>query len=267
MGAAVVVPLDLVRDLVVGQVRPDVRVGQGAKVVRLVGVRDEAQGVQRAPVVGHHHHVGAHHDPGVSQAVGNLLRLFDLLIKELFVDGAVVHVAQGDPPDGAAPVLRRDAPVELDDPADEIGVGLLPEGFLALAEQLIEQGRHGIRQRVRIEPGGAQGIPCHAPVEVHFQVVLAAVVVHQDLLDVVAKIAFHFKDERRGAALGIGRLPAEQLAGKGVHTGGRFPGPDGTEDRHAGIQAALRDHEPFGRGTLDRADRVMHLADDDGGAV
>ena len=79
----------------------------------------------------------------------------------------------------------------------------------------------------------------------------------------MAKIALHFKDQRRRAPLGIRRLPAEELARERVHAGGRLAGPDGAENRHAGIEAPLRDRQPVGRRALDGSDRVMDLADDD----
>ena len=78
-----------------------------------------------------------------------------------------------------------------------------------------------------------------------------------------ARIALHFKDQCRRAPLGIRRLPAQELARERVHTGGRLAGPDGPENRHAGIEAPLRDRQPFGSRALDGSDRVMDLADDD----
>ena len=83
----------------------------------------------------------------------------------------------------------------------------------------------------------------------------------------MAKIALDFKDERGGAALGIRRLPAQELARERVHTGGGLAGPDGAENRHAGIEAALGDRQPLGGRALGEFDRVMHFADDDGRAV
>ena len=80
------------------------------------------------------------------------------------------------------------------------------------------------------------------------------------------KMALHFKD-RGGAPLGIVRLPVEELARKRVHTRRRFAGPDRADNRHAGIEAPLRDRQPFGSRALDGSDRVMDLADDDGRPV
>ena len=80
------------------------------------------------------------------------------------------------------------------------------------------------------------------------------------------EIARHFKD-RGGAPLGIVRLPVEELARERVHTRRRLAGPDRAENRHAGIEAPLRDRQPFGSRALDGSDRVMDLAADDGRPV
>ena len=77
------------------------------------------------------------------------------------------------------------------------------------------------------------------------------------------EIALHFKDQHGGAPLGIVRLPAEELARERVHTRRRLAGPDRAENRHASIEAPLRDRQPFGGRALDGSDRVMDLADDD----
>ena len=84
---------------------------------------------------------------------------------------------------------------------------------------------------------------------------------------VVAKIALHFKDERGRSPLGIVGLPAQKLARERVHTGGCFAGPDSAEDRHARIESALGDGQPFGALAFDGVYRVVNLADDNGGRV
>ena len=85
-----------------------------------------------------------HGDPGVGHIGRVGLCLVNLLGKQRLVDGAVVHVLQRHPSAGQHSV-------QLDDPADEVRVGLLPKGFFALAEQLIQEGRHRVGERVRIE--------------------------------------------------------------------------------------------------------------------
>ena len=201
-----------------------------------------------------------HADPRIRQVRRVGLRLLDLVGEQRLVDGAAVHVSQRHPPAGQHAV-------ELDDPADEVRVGLLPKGFFALAEELIQEGRDRVRERVRIEPGGTQGIPRQPAVKTQLYVVVGAAQLDQHPADVVAIIALHFKDERRHAAVGIVGLPTQELAGEGVHTGRCLAGPDRAENRHAGIVSTLRDREPVRGRALNGFDRVMHLADDDGRAV
>ena len=199
-------------------------------------------------------------DPRVGHIGRVGLGLLNLLGEQRLVDGAVVHVLQRHPSAGQHAV-------QLDDPADQIRVGLLPEGFFALTEELIQEGRDRVGERVRIEPGGTQRIPRQPAVKGQLDVVLAPVQLGQHPADVVAKIALHFQDQRRRAPLGIRRLPAEELARERVHTRRRLAGPDRAENRHARIEATLRDRQPFGGRALDGSDRVMDLADDDGRPV
>ena len=201
-----------------------------------------------------------HADPRIRQVRHVGLRLLDLVGEQRLVDGTVIHVSKRHTSAGQHAA-------ELDDPADQIRVGLLPKGFFALAEELIQEGRDRVRERVRIEPGGTQGIPRQPTIETQLDVVLASVQLGQHPTDVVAKIALHFQDQRRRAPLGIRRLPAEELARERVHTRRRLAGPDRAENRHARIEAPLRDRQPFGGRALDGSDRVMDLADDDGRPV
>ena len=117
--------------------------------------------------------------------------------------------------------------------------------------------------RVRIEPGGTQGIPRQPAIEGQLDVVVGAAQLGEHPADVVAKITLHFQDQRGGAPLGIRRLPAQELARERVHTRRRLAGPDRAENRHARIEATLGDRQPFGSRALDGSDRVMDLADDD----
>ena len=79
----------------------------------------------------------------------------------------------------------------------------------------------------------------------------------------MTEIPLDFEHQSRRPHLRIGRLPAEKLPGKRVHASAGFPRSHGSEDRHAGIEAPLRDGEPRGVKNLPRFDRVMDLPDDD----
>ena len=102
--------------------------------------------------------------PRLNQVGRERLRLFDFSGKEVFVDRAMVDVLERHP-------FARQHTVQLDDPADQVGVRLLPERFFPLAEELIQEGRHGVGERVGVEPPGAQRIPGHAAGHAQFEVV------------------------------------------------------------------------------------------------
>ena len=63
--------------------------------------------------------------------------------KQFWVDGAFVNVKQGH-------VVVGDL-VKLDDELDEVGVGLLPEGFLAFTEEIVKERCDVVRERVSVE--------------------------------------------------------------------------------------------------------------------
>ena len=191
------------------------------------------------------------------QLIAPRFGLLDLGGEELRVDGAAVDLLQRHPP-------FRERPVKLDDPAHQIGIGLLPEGFFALAKKLIEKTRNGVGQRVGIEPPGRERVPLPAALHAQFDVVFLPPRIGQDPADVVTEIPFDFEHQRSRPLQGILRLPGEELTGERVHASRSLPGPDGPEDRHASVQSPLRDGEPGGIENLPCLDRVMDLPNDDG---
>ena len=74
---------------------------------------------------------------------GVLPGLLDPVPEKLGIDGTVIHVAERDP-------MAGQRPVKLDDPADEVRAGLLPEGLLPGPEKLIEQRGDAVGQGVGI---------------------------------------------------------------------------------------------------------------------
>ena len=144
-------PLSVVRDRVGREVLERGRVRARLEAGQVGRVRLKAETAKRGQVVACQRR-RRDGDPRVGHIGRVGLGLLNLLGEQRLVDGAVVHVAQRHPSAGQHAV-------QLDDPADEVGVGLLPERFFALAEELIEEGRDRVGERVRIEPGGTQRIP------------------------------------------------------------------------------------------------------------
>ena len=169
--------LTLVRDRVGVQVVEHGRIGVRPEAVGARRVRYKPDGGQREHcrlVVANLTRVDG--DPLVAPVGRKCLCFCNLRREQFLVDGAVIHVSQRHPSGRGAAVLGvgQDA-VQLDDPADEIRVRLLPERFFAFAEQLIEKGRHGIGKRVRIEPRRAQRVPRQSAIEGQLDVVAFAV--------------------------------------------------------------------------------------------
>ena len=79
----------------------------------------------------------------------------------------------------------------------------------------------------------------------------------------MAEVALNFQDQAGRPALGIARLPGQDLPGERVHASRGLAGTDGPENGHSGIEAPLRDNEPGWVADFDGFDRVVHLPDND----
>ena len=79
----------------------------------------------------------------------------------------------------------------------------------------------------------------------------------------MAEIALDFQDQAGRPALGIACLPGQDLLCERVHASRGLAGPHGAEDCHSGIEASLRDGEPFRVARFDGLHRVMNLSDND----
>ena len=77
----------------------------------------------------------------------------------------------------------------------------------------------------------------------------------------MAEIAIDFQDQASRPALGIAGLPRQDLLREWAHASRGLAGPDGAEDCHSGVEAALRDNEPSRVASFDGFDRVMNLSD------
>ena len=66
----------------------------------------------------------------------------DLGSQVVAIDGAAINVLHRDP-------AARQQTMEFKNPADQVGVGLLPKGFFPFPEQWVQEARYRIGQRVR----------------------------------------------------------------------------------------------------------------------
>ena len=112
-------------------------------------------------------------------------------------------------------VAVRKAPKQ-DDELEQIGVRLLPERLLRLAEQVVDQRRDGIGDGVGIEIV-VERVVADVATEADLGVVRGTSGTREHPVDLLAEVALHFEDEAANLALGIARLPAEELVGVREH--------------------------------------------------
>ena len=206
-------------------------------------------------LVGHEVAVGDG-DAGRADPGDELAGLADLPRQQLGVDRAAIDVAERDP-------ATRQEPVQLDDPAHEVRVGLLPERLAALAEELVDERGDGVGERVGVEQGIVEGVPLPRALEPDLDVVVPPARLLEHPADAVAEVALDLEDQGAGPAVGTVGLPGEELLGERVHAGGGLAGADGAYDQHAGVEAGLGDHEPGGPLALAGHGRMVQLADHD----
>ena len=89
-----------------------------------------------------------------------------------------------------------DAPVQFDDPAHEVRVGLLPERFATLAEELVDQGRDAVGERIGVEQRIVEWVPLPGTAEADLQVVVPAAGLLEDPPHVVAEAAISLRKSR-----------------------------------------------------------------------
>ena len=177
--------------------------------------------------------------------------------RSLLVDGVAVDVAERDPG-------RLLEPLEDDDPAREIAVGLLPEGLLRPPVELVEKRRDGVGEAGRIQPRRVERVPRVAlPLEVELHVVAAAAAAFEHRADVRAEVALDLEAETGGAALLVPRAPAQKLLGERPHARTGLARPDRPEDDRPGVEGLVPHHQPLRVANLAPLVGVVHLADDD----
>ena len=198
--------------------------------------------------------LGRDDGPHRAEPVGQLAGLADLAAEQFRIHRAAVDVLQRDP----AP---RQEPVQFDDPAHEIRIGLLPERFAALAEELVDEGGDAVGERVGVEQRIVERVPLQRAVEPDLEVVAAAPGVVEDPAHAVAEVALDLEHKGAGPAPGPVGLPREELLGERVHAGRGLAGADGADDEHAGVEPRLGNDEPGGPLALARDDGMVQLAD------
>ena len=149
--------------------------------------------------------------------------------------------------------------MEQDDELDEVRVGLLPEGFLAAAEKVVQQRSDVVGERVGVKVV-VKRVVAILGCEADFDVIADTPVPGQDFPDASAEVSLHFENEAADAPVGIIGAIGENLLGERVHCRGGFPRPDRPHDRNAGEEASFWNNQPMGCFRRDRFAGVVDLA-------
>ena len=89
-----------------------------------------------------------------------------------------------------------DAPVQFDDPAHEVRVGLLPKRLATLAEELVDQGGDTVGERIGVEQRIVERVPLPGTTEADLQVVAAAPGLLEDPPHAVAEVGISLRKFR-----------------------------------------------------------------------
>ena len=157
-----------------------------------------------------------------------------------------------------------DEPPQQDDELEQIGVGLLPEGLLGFAEQVVHQCGDRKGDRVRVEVV-VERVVADVAAEPNLRVVRFAPGATEHPSHLLAEVALHFEDEAADLSVRIARSPAEELFGVGIHAGRRLSRADRTDDHHARVEPSLRDREPCRRRCASGCRFKMRLAEHERG--
>src|SRR5882724_954078 len=183
----------------------------------------------------------------------DLFGFLNSLLKVRRRDSALVDIEEGD-------VVVGDL-MKKDDELDEICVRLLPEGFLSLAEKIVEKRGDVESQRVGVKVV-VKRVVAILRIQTDFDIVFASAMRRQDALDLAAKIALHFENEPADSLFLIVTSVGKNLLGKWIHAATGLARTDCTENGDAREESALGNGEPKGRLGRNRFARVVHFAKD-----
>ena len=181
-------------------------------------------------------------------------RLLYSAFEQIRVDRTFIDIEERD-------VIESDL-MKQDDEFYEVGVGLLPEGFLAPAEQVVQQRSDVVGEGVGVEVV-VKRVVAVLGFEADFDVVAGASVPREDFLHLPAEVAFHFKNESADAPVGVFGAIGQNLLGEGIHADCRFSRADRPDDGDAREKASFRNDQPVRCFRRDLFAGVMDLAHDE----
>jgi hypothetical protein len=153
-------------------------------------------------------------DGYVVASENDLLGLHDPFFEQRRGDRALVYIEEGD-------VVIGDL-MQEDDELDEVGVRLLPEGFLASAKKVVQKRSDVVCEGVGVEVV-VKRVVAVLGIEADFDVIFGPLVTGEDVFYLAAKIAFHLKDQPADAPLFVGGFVGQNLLGERKHAATRLP--------------------------------------------
>src|SRR5258708_15836636 len=183
----------------------------------------------------------------------DVLGLREAVLEERRRDRALVDIEEGN-------VVVRGL-MKKDDELHEVGVGLLPEGLLATAKEIVEERGNVVRERVGVEIV-VKRVVAVLGIETDFDVIVGELVTREDVFYLAAKIAFHLQNQTADTFLFVRRFVSQNLLRKRKHAATRFTTANSAQDGDSREQTVLGDREPIGSLGGPRLARVMHLPND-----
>ena len=193
-------------------------------------------------------------DGHVVASENDLLGLRDPFFEERRRDRALVDIEEGD-------VVVGDL-MKKDDELDEVGVRLLPEGFLATAKEIVQKRSDVVREGVGVEVV-VKRVVAVLGIEADFDVILGAPVTRRGCLLPCGKSRLSLQGSSPPMRLlFVGGFVGQNLLRERKHAAGSFAAANSAQDGDSREQTALGNREPRGSLGGHRLARVVHFADD-----
>ena len=100
-------------------------------------------------------------------------------------------------------------------------------------------------------------------IQADFDVIFAAAMTVQDLFDLPTEVALHFEDDATDSSVRVVRFVGQDLFGIREHAARTFSTAHRSQNRNAGEQSTLGNHQPIGCFRWSGSARVVNLAEDD----
>jgi len=140
-------------------------------------------------------------------------RIGFILFEERRRDGALVDIEERH-------VVVRDL-MKKDDEFDEIGIRLLPEGFLATAKEIVQERGDVVGKGVSVQVIVERVVAVFG-IETNFDVILGSPVTGKNVFYLAAKVSFYFKDQPANALVFVFGFVGQNLLGERKHAAGCF---------------------------------------------